>query len=92
MNKTYLLNAAIVLNATGVKYNAVAIAITFAEIKKHQHHFTETPEGVLMHDIVTYIIPFGFLGDLMHPLVKKKLNVIFDYRTEQIKKRFGLKT
>jgi ligand-binding SRPBCC domain-containing protein len=57
----------------------------------HQHHFTETAEGVLMHDIVTYILPMGFLGDLMNPLVKSKLNAIFDYRTTQVEKRFGAK-
>lgn len=57
----------------------------------HQHHFTETPEGILMHDIVTYILPFGFLGDLVHPLVKNKLNSIFDYRTTKIEQLFGTK-
>lgn len=57
----------------------------------HQHHFEETPDGILMHDIVTYIIPFGFLGDLVHPVVKNKLNRIFDYRTAQIEKLFGTK-
>jgi len=57
----------------------------------HQHHFTETQEGILMHDIVTYILPFGFLGDLMHPLVKNKLNRIFDYRTAKIEQLFGTK-
>ncbi|MBC7485203.1 MAG: SRPBCC family protein [Cytophagaceae bacterium] len=57
----------------------------------HQHHFTETPEGILMHDIVTYILPFGFLGDLVHPLVKNKLNRIFDYRTTKIEQLFGNK-
>lgn len=57
----------------------------------HQHHFTETSEGVLMHDIVTYIIPFGFLGDIMLPIVENKLNGIFDYRTTQIEKKFGTK-
>lgn len=55
----------------------------------HQHHFTETSDGILMHDIVTYILPFGFLGDLVHSLVKKKLNRIFDYRTEKIEQLFG---
>lgn len=57
----------------------------------HQHHFTETPEGILMHDMVTYILPFGFIGELMLPVVKNKLNRIFDYRREQIEKRFGSK-
>jgi ligand-binding SRPBCC domain-containing protein len=56
----------------------------------HQHHFAETPEGILMRDKVTYILPFGFIGDLMHPIVIKKLNGIFDYRTEQVEKRFGI--
>ncbi|MDB5255386.1 MAG: hypothetical protein JWM14_81 [Chitinophagaceae bacterium] len=57
----------------------------------HQHHFTETPDGIIMHDIVTYTLPFGLFGDLVHPLVKNKLNRIFDYRTEKIEKLFGTK-
>ena len=48
----------------------------------HEHHFAARPEGgVEMTDIVTYALPFGWLGDLMHPLlVAPQLRRIFDYR------------
>jgi len=39
-NKYYLKNA-IALNATGKKYNAVAVKISEVEIKKHQHQFKD---------------------------------------------------
>ena len=41
MDKTYLLYNAITLNATGNKWNILAIPMTSREIKKHQHHFTD---------------------------------------------------
>jgi ligand-binding SRPBCC domain-containing protein len=43
-----------------------------------------------MIDIVDYKIPFGFLGQLMHPiLVKPKLNEIFEYRRTALINLFG---
>ena len=43
-----------------------------------------------MIDIVDYKIPFGFLGQLMHPiLVGPKLKEIFDYRRTALIERFG---
>lgn len=47
----------------------------------HEHHFKEVEGGVEMTDIVSYIIPLGFLGKLVEPfLVKPKLEEIFAYR------------
>ncbi len=57
----------------------------------HHEHFIEPSEnGVEMTDIVTYKLPLGFLGSLVHSLfVKKKLKGIFNYRTKVLEKRFG---
>jgi len=47
----------------------------------HEHFFEIQENGVLIRDIVTYQLPFGFIGDLMHTLfIKRQLNNIFDYR------------
>jgi ligand-binding SRPBCC domain-containing protein len=43
-----------------------------------------------MTDIVDYKIPFGFLGQLMHPLlVGPKLKEIFNYRRAALIELFG---
>lgn len=49
----------------------------------HQHRVEETGDGVLMTDVVSYKPPFGPLGDVANSLfIRKKLNEIFDYRTQ----------
>ena len=57
----------------------------------HQHILEELPDGkVLMKDIISYRPPLGFLGAIANGiLIRKKLNDIFDYRTQAIEKRFG---
>jgi ligand-binding SRPBCC domain-containing protein len=56
----------------------------------HKHFIKPIKNGVEMIDIVDYKIPFGFLGQLMHPiLVGPKLKEIFDYRRTALIKRFG---
>lgn len=56
----------------------------------HRHEFEETPNGVLMRDILHYTLPFGFLGKIAHALfVKKKLRAIFSYRQNMLLERFG---
>lgn len=56
----------------------------------HKHFIKEIDGGVEMEDIVDYKIPFGWLGQLMHPiLVKPKLNEIFRYRTAKLEELFG---
>lgn len=56
----------------------------------HEHHIEPTGDGVLMTDIVSYKPPLGFLGALANRFfIKKRLNVIFDYRTQSIERLFG---
>lgn len=58
----------------------------------HHEHFIEPYEGgVLMKDIVSYKPPFGILGNMANAFViKRKLNEIFDFRTNAIEKKYGL--
>ncbi|GGD07228.1 SRPBCC family protein [Hyunsoonleella pacifica] len=57
----------------------------------HHKHFIKPIEGgVEMEDIIDYKVPFGLLGQLVHPiLVKPKLEEIFNYRTEKLEALFG---
>lgn len=56
----------------------------------HKHFIKEIEGGVEMEDIIHYKIPFGILGQLMHPMVvAPKLNEIFEYRTKKLNELFG---
>jgi ligand-binding SRPBCC domain-containing protein len=57
----------------------------------HEHSFVPFHGNrVLVGDLVTYILPFGWLGNLAHPLfVRRQLNRIFDYRAKAVKEIFG---
>lgn len=56
----------------------------------HQHHLREIDGGILMTDIIHYKLPLGFLGKLANTLlVKKQLNMIFEYRFKKIEEIFG---
>lgn len=56
----------------------------------HKHFIKEIPGGVEMEDIIDYKIPFGILGQLVHPfIVKPKLNEIFEYRRKKLIELFG---
>ncbi len=55
------------------------------KIWHHEHHFKKVDGGVEMTDIVSYALPLGFIGRLMHPIiVKKKLEEIFDFRFKAV--------
>lgn len=56
----------------------------------HEHHFQSLPDGsVEMMDRVTYVLPFGWLGNLAHPfLVKPTLEKIFEFRRESVERIF----
>ncbi len=55
----------------------------------HEHHFKEVEGGVEMTDIVSYDLPLGILGKMVHPiLVKRKLDDIFDYRFKKVNELF----
>jgi ligand-binding SRPBCC domain-containing protein len=52
----------------------------------HEHHFMETPDGIEMTDIVSYELPFGVLGSMVHPFrVEKKLNEIFGLKLKSVR-------
>jgi ligand-binding SRPBCC domain-containing protein len=57
----------------------------------HEHIFKEEKDGgVMMEDIVSYVVPFGFLGRIINSLViGKKIREIFNYRKEVLGKMFG---
>lgn len=56
----------------------------------HEHHFEPCADGVRMTDHVTYALPFGPLGDLVHTLwVRGQLRHIFDYRRVAVERAFG---
>ncbi|GAA4114536.1 SRPBCC family protein [Aquimarina addita] len=56
----------------------------------HKHFIKEIPGGVEMEDIIDYKIPFGILGQLVHPfLVKPKLKEIFEFRRKKLIEMYG---
>src|SRR5690606_143765 len=56
----------------------------------HKHFIKEIDGGVEMEDLLHYKLPFGFLGQLVHPfLVKQKLDEIFEYRKNKLVELFG---
>lgn len=56
----------------------------------HKHFIKVIDGGVEMEDIIDYKLPFGILGQLVHPiLVKPKLKEIFDYRQTKLEELFG---
>lgn len=56
----------------------------------HEHSFAAVNGGTQITDQVTYVMPFGFLGDIVHALwVKNRLKGIFDFRTVKVKELFG---
>ncbi len=61
------------------------------KIWHHQHHFKPIEGGVEMTDIIDYVVPLGFLGRLVEPiLVRGKLKEIFDYREIKMDELFGV--
>ncbi|MGB1231078.1 MAG: SRPBCC family protein [Winogradskyella sp.] len=56
----------------------------------HKHFIKAIDGGVEMEDIIDYKVPFGILGQLVHPIiVKPKLEEIFNYRTQKLEELFG---
>jgi ligand-binding SRPBCC domain-containing protein len=56
----------------------------------HEHHFKAVEGGVEMTDIVSYVLPLGFLGKMAHPIiVRKKLEEIFAYRFQKVDELFN---
>lgn len=56
----------------------------------HKHFFKEIPGGVAIEDVVDYVVPLGFIGQLVHPiLVQPKIEEIFKYRQTKLIELFG---
>jgi ligand-binding SRPBCC domain-containing protein len=56
----------------------------------HEHYFRASGEGrVEVEDRITYALPFGWLGNLVHSfLVAPQLERVFAFREEAMKKQF----
>jgi ligand-binding SRPBCC domain-containing protein len=54
----------------------------------HEHWFAEREGGTTMRDRVTYAMPFGWLGNLMHRPVKRDVEGLFDFRAEAMRRLF----
>lgn len=56
----------------------------------HKHFIRPIDGGVEMEDIIDYKIPFGLIGQLIHPIIiEPKLKEIFDYRHDKLIEIFG---
>ena len=56
---------------------------------EHHHGFEEVEEGTRLVDLVRYALPFQPLGEIVHPIVRRQLDRIFEYRTQTMLERFG---
>lgn len=57
----------------------------------HEHRFADAPGGgTLMHDEVRYRLPFGRMGELAHPLVRRQLLRIFEHRRHMVAELLGV--
>src|SRR5262245_9110042 len=54
----------------------------------HRHTFEPDGAGTVIRDRVRYKLPFGPVGDLAHPLVRRQLARIFDYRRRAVDAAF----
>lgn len=56
----------------------------------HEHFFHACEGGVRVDDIVSYALKYAVLGDLIHAIwIKKRLQMIFDYRSASLRRLFG---
>ena len=55
----------------------------------HRHEFCDLGGGTLVQDRVEYELPWSPLGELAHPVVRRKLDHIFDFRQAKIQQLFS---
>lgn len=57
---------------------------------RHTHSYEQQGDKILMKDKVEYLLPMGFLGQILNPIyVKSRLDEIFDYRYERVEQLFN---
>jgi ligand-binding SRPBCC domain-containing protein len=56
---------------------------------RHQHRFRDIDGGTEITDHVDYELPLPPLGRIAHPFVKRSLRQIFDFRRDEVARRFG---
>ena len=54
----------------------------------HRHLFEPERGGTVIRDRVRYKLPLGPVGDLAHPVVRRQLARIFDYRRRAVEAAF----
>lgn len=55
----------------------------------HTHTFKAVEGGTLMEDHVQYRLPFGLVGELAHPVVRRWLRRIFLFRRREVDRLFS---
>ncbi len=56
----------------------------------HEHHFRTVGGAVEVRDLVLYVLPGGWAGQLaLARAVRARLRAIFDYRERAVRSRFG---
>jgi ligand-binding SRPBCC domain-containing protein len=57
---------------------------------RHEHRLTPENGGTRIRDEVTYALPLGVLGRIVHPLlVRRDVEAIFDFRQHRLKELLG---
>lgn len=56
---------------------------------EHTHTFLEERGGTTMTDRVVYALPFGVMGRIAEPLVRRQLKRIFEYREVSLQRAFA---
>lgn len=60
------------------------------KIWHHEHHFKAVEGGTEIIDILSYVMPLGFLGTIAHALfVKNTVKDIFEFRNTRVDEIFG---
>jgi ligand-binding SRPBCC domain-containing protein len=55
---------------------------------RHAHRFYAGREGTIIEDTVHFRLPFGPIGDVVHPLVHLQLRRIFRFRQSAVRRCF----